>query len=312
MSRKQVTADLQRWSDEVARDPRSLAFLPLARAYRRQGLREAALQLCLRGLEIYPTHVEGHGLLALLYLEAGQREKAADEWSMVLRMEPDNFEALRGIGFCYLERDQLSRARQALERAALLRPTDPAVQEALSMLGSRQDQGRGGADQGLGAALDDPWAELAPAPAGVAGASPTHQAPEATPPDPGGRGGSSPAQLFAGLLGTGPLLGVLLLDVQGLVLAGSLTAASPGTAEALAAVLGGAVEEAERTVLHLSLGQWRGIMLETAGAVLHVAPVDDLVVLLAARKQAPAGWVLRCSTQAVEIARRYLHEQVPS
>src|SRR4051812_5763723 len=139
-------ADLQRWSEEVARDPASLAFLPLARAYRRQGMRPAARQLCLRGLEHYPTHAEAHSLLALLYLEEGDRTKAADEWSMVLRMDPNHFEALRGIGFCYLEQDQLSRARQALERAALLRPQDAAVQEALKVLGTRQELHSGSAN----------------------------------------------------------------------------------------------------------------------------------------------------------------------
>jgi hypothetical protein len=59
-------ADVRRWSDDVARDPRSLSFLPLARAYRKLGLRDAALQLCLRGLEAYPAHIEAHGLLAVL------------------------------------------------------------------------------------------------------------------------------------------------------------------------------------------------------------------------------------------------------
>ena len=49
---------MQRWSEEVARDPRSLAFLPLARAYRKQGLRDASLQLCLRGLEA-PDAISG-------------------------------------------------------------------------------------------------------------------------------------------------------------------------------------------------------------------------------------------------------------
>ncbi|HUP90104.1 MAG TPA: tetratricopeptide repeat protein, partial [Longimicrobiales bacterium] len=74
-------ADLQRWSEEVARDAASLSFLPLARAYRRQGRRDAALRLCLRGLEHHPDNVEGHGLLAVLYFESGQRVKAYDEWS---------------------------------------------------------------------------------------------------------------------------------------------------------------------------------------------------------------------------------------
>src|SRR5690606_35216695 len=109
------------------------------RAYRKQGLRDLSLQLCLRGLAAYPSHVEAHGLLAMLYLDDGDHQKAGDEWSMVLRVDPDNFEALRGMGFCYLEQDRLSKARQMLERAALLRPSDPTVQEALRVLGTRQE-----------------------------------------------------------------------------------------------------------------------------------------------------------------------------
>jgi tetratricopeptide (TPR) repeat protein len=142
--RTPAQADLKRWSDDVARDPRSLAFLPLARAYRRRGLSEAATALCLRGLEAYPTHVEAHGLLALLYLDGGDHQRAADEWSIVLRLDPDNFDALRGMGFCYLEQDRLSRARQMLERAAALRPTEPTVQEALRVLGTRLQLASGG------------------------------------------------------------------------------------------------------------------------------------------------------------------------
>src|SRR4051812_2452570 len=112
-----AAADLQRWSEEVARDPASLAFIPLTKAYRRMGRRDAALRICLRGLERHPTHVEGHGLLALLYLDAGDRGRAADEWGMVLRLEPDNFEALRGMGFHYLEQHDLNNARRHLIHA---------------------------------------------------------------------------------------------------------------------------------------------------------------------------------------------------
>ena len=95
-------AELQRWSEEVARDPASMSFLPLARAYRRQGRRDAALSLCLRGLAQHPTHVGAHALLAVLYLESGDRELACDEWSTVLRLDPHNFEAHRGLGFVAL------------------------------------------------------------------------------------------------------------------------------------------------------------------------------------------------------------------
>jgi predicted regulator of Ras-like GTPase activity (Roadblock/LC7/MglB family) len=328
-------ADVQRWSDEVARNPRSLAFLPLARAYRRRGLRDAAIQLCLRGLEHHPANVEGHSVLALLYLERGDQQLAADEWSMVLRMDPDNFEALRGLGFCYLEQDRLSRARQMLERAALIRPADPTVQEALELLGSRHERQR----RDDPALSDDPWADFSEAPtAAPAVTTAEAEAGEAWEPYAEDDGGGEadvhadigaaqpleqvswrhvevhapplprdPAALFDDLLAGGPLLGVLLVDSQGLVHAGRLTEAVAGEAAALGAVLGGAIGEAARTAAHLSLGEWRGIQLEAEYAVLHLAPAgNDAVVLLAARRSAPAGWVFRSAAQAVEVAARYL------
>jgi tetratricopeptide (TPR) repeat protein len=334
-------ADMQKWSDEVARDPRSLAFLPLARAYRRQGLREQAVQLCLRGLEAYPTHAEAHGLLALLYLENGDHQRAADEWSMVLRIDPDNFDALRGMGFCYLEQDRLSRARQSLERAALLRPADATVQEALRVLGTRQELAETGigprAERGLG---DDPWAEpsLTPQPAGGAaqpaaraGGTHAHPPPPAHAPSraasAGGAGAditgsagapassasatgfgdalTDPGAAFDQLLASGPLLGALLVDAQGLVLAGRLTEAVAGDAAMLGAVLGGAVGEAVRTVAHLGLGGWRGMLLESEHALLHLAPAaGDGLLVLAARRATPPGWMLRTAAHAAEQAAR--------
>jgi hypothetical protein len=394
--RTPAQADLQRWSEEVARDPRSLAFLPLARAYRRQGLAEAAMQLCLRGLEAYPSHVEAHGLLALLHVEQGDSQKAADEWSIVLRLDPDNFEALRGLGFCFLEEDRLSKARQMLERAALLRPSDPAVQEAIRMLGTRQEitrEGigarplpeelapwvsdadraspatapRGSSEVSAGpfaldaaeysaadhrghdapaAAADDaaadapagpstgPPAEEAAgaspvtpfdgAPAGAANAGqpgappePVEEAdrplpfelvdmpweepsmpgpPRAEPPDvvdaqvSGGAEGEAtheaagadtgargvpapfippraaltdPERLFDDLMAAGPVLAVLLVDVQGLVMAGRMDEAVAAESAVLGAVLSDAAGEAVRTVTHLALGDWRGVLMET-------------------------------------------------
>jgi tetratricopeptide (TPR) repeat protein len=278
-----AVADIQRWSADVAQDASSLSFLPLARAYRKQGQREAALRLCLRGLEAHPNNVEAHGLLALLYLESGDRTRAADEWSMVLRLDPANFEALRGLGFCALEDDELSRARQFLERAALIRPSDGAVREALRLLRERQQQ--------RAAAPPEP-----PTPQQAAPLTTTDRtAPVSAPADPGA--------LFNPLL-SGPLLGVLLIDQRGLVLAGRL---SEGSGELVGAILSGAIGETTRTVEHLALGDWHGVLLETERATLQLSPVgEDAAVLLAARREAPTGWVLRVSEQATALARSYL------
>jgi tetratricopeptide (TPR) repeat protein len=273
-------ADLQRWSDEVARDRASLAFLPLARAYRRQGRLKAALRLCLKGLASHPHHVAAHGLLALLYAETGDRARAADEWAFVLRLEPDNFDALRGLGFCMLERAELARARTHLSRAAALRPDDPTVRGALRMIDART---------------------VRPAPPDV------RTGPEVTPAAMPTGSMTDPATLFDDLLAAGPLLGVLLLDERGLVLAGRLR--SGEGAELLGAMLNGAAAEAARTVGHLSLGPWRGMLLDTADARVHLAPVvGGCALLTAAKRDAPTGWVLRTAARATATAATFLGE----
>ena len=310
MKTSAAPADLQRWSDDVARDAASLSFLPLARAYRRLGRRDAALRICLRGLEHNPDNVEAHGLLAVLYFESGQRVKAYDEWSIVLHIEPDNFDALRGMGFYYLEQEKHEAAKKLLARAATIKPNDPTVTEGLRIVDERL--GLAAPEPAMPFELvDDPWLaqpsagavvgagatarfELAPAPA-------TAQAPA--------RSADDPAAIFDPLLRGGQVLGALILDRQGLVIGGSLTGDVHERAEALGAILGGAIEEALRTAHHLKLGSWKGALLEADEAMLHFAPLsDDMIVLLAARKNAPTGWVLRSATQANTIAHEFLEK----
>lgn len=264
-------ADLHRWSEEVARDPAAPAFLPLARAYRRQGRRDAAIRLCLRALERQPEHVEGHALLAVLYLEAGDRQRACDEWATVLTLDPDHFEAHRGMGYAALERGDLGAAKRHLEKAAASRPADPAVQGALRLLHERLAATGDGDGRSAGTPVRDA------------------------------------SSVFEPLLGDSSFLGALVLDTHGLVLAGTLAEGGSMRAEALGAVLGIAVAEAVRLGEHAGVGEWRGILLETTDATLHVAPLGgDLVVLVVAVPGAPAGWMLRVAARAEELARDYV------
>ncbi|MGH7501165.1 MAG: tetratricopeptide repeat protein [Longimicrobiales bacterium] len=356
-------ADLQRWSEELARNPASLAFLPLARAYRRLGRRDLAVQLCLRGLEHHPTHVEAHALLALLHFESGDRARAADEWATVLRLKPGNFEALRGMGFRYLEQNEIAKARNHLERAALIRPEDATVQEALRLIRQRetapvrpspsiaadavnvaanaggpahaarvanaaapgQGAGRGESTliHGETGAASSPTASPSPrtpkpepAERSVTPRFMPATAPAAKAPPPRTVRGSvwagdptippDPTRLFEEMA-TGPLLGVLLLDRRGLVLAGSLRGDGDGAAEELGALIGAAIEEAARTIEHLRLDGWRMLLLECAAATIQVAPVgDSAMVVVAARRGAPMGWVGRSALHAVSVAERFM------
>lgn len=285
---KPEAADVQRWSEEVARDPGAPSFVPLARTYRRQGRRDAALRVLLRGLERNPTHVDAHTTLALLYLEAGERQKAWDEWATALRLDGENFEANRGVGFLQLEQGDWGAAAERLDRAARARPGDGAVADALRLA---EQKVAGGAA---------PAAEATPPPPSAPAGAPAAAARSED-------AGTDPEALFAALEGEAPFLGALLLDAQGLVLAGRLAEAERQRGELLGALLGGTLEEAGRAAEHLDIGAWSGLMLESEQATIHVAPAAaDASVLLAVRSGTPAGWVRRAAKRAEERARAFL------
>lgn len=280
-----TASELQRWSRDVAEDPGSPAFVPLARAYRRQGRREAALSVVLRGLERNPEHVDAHAVLALLHVDAGEREKAGDEWEMILRLDPQNFDARRGLGFLALERGDLVNASTHLNAAAEARAGDPTVAQALKVLARRK-----AAPQRQPDPPTAPAAPAAPAPA----------------PAPAEDRLRDPSRLFDPLAREAPFLGALLLDGRGLVLAGAMIRGASGDGEALGALLSPAVDEAMRTVQLLGMGGWEGVMLDCEGAAVHVAPAGDGVLVLAARTGASAGWVVRAAGRARRLALEFL------
>lgn len=279
----------------MAEDPGAPSFVRLARAYRREGRGAAARDIVMAGLTINPEHVDAHALLALLHVEDGDRQQARDEWETVLRLDPGNFDASRGLGFLALERGDLRAARRHLDLASQARPDDPAVSKAREVLDRRERD----------AATDPrrtPMAQPAPVPAADtlgrvgAGASAGATLP------------GDPVALFSALAGDSPFRGALLLDEQGLVLAGRLEDENRRD-DLLGAVLNTVVAEARRTAGMLRLGDWDRMLLETADATLHLGVLQGgAVVVVVAARGAPAGWVVRIADRARALADRFLGE----
>lgn len=288
---------IREWSEEVARNPESPVFVPLADAYRSRGKLDAALRVLLRGLGRNPQHIEGHAVLARVYMARGDREKAFDEWHAINDLEPGHFEARRGLGFGYLERGDAEMAVEHLERAAELRPGDEAVGEALALARERVEA----PDEAPATAAGE---EDGDAPDGAPGDVPDDV------PSPGETGGE-PRELFAGQLESRELHGVILLDSDGLVVGGRLRGERSDRADEVAAVLSGATDEAVRTARHLELGEWKGILLEMEEVKAYLSPVAGNLLLVAAEGSAPVGWLKRVSAEAREAARRFLTGGAP-
>ena len=284
---------VRQWSEEVAADPASLSFLPLAQAYRGMAKRDAALRLVLRGLEKHPTNVEAHFLLGLLYREGGDTLKAYDEFGTVLTLSPEHPEARRETGLTAAALGRWDAAVRHLERAHAHDPADNAVANALAVAQNRLHP------------RPDPSA--GPSTASASGNGTAAAAPAAEEPWSGARAFEALQSELRSLLAERGIVGAMLLDEHGYVTAGEVRSDAGDRAAEVAAVLGGASAEAERTVRHLALGAWRGILVETPEGVVRMVPAEDGgLVVVAARRDVPTGWVLRVAARAREAASRFL------
>jgi predicted regulator of Ras-like GTPase activity (Roadblock/LC7/MglB family) len=307
-------AQVRQWSEEVAADPASLAFLPLARAYREQGRHDAALKLCIRGLEKHPDHVEAHYLLGLLYREGGEELKAFDEWDIALALDSDHAGSRREIGLIAYARGDYPVAVRHLEKSLANDAFDQEVRTALEDAWARSKGG--GASPASARPAPPPPAVSAPVlrteiDAVAAPAAPS--APAAPPPAPAFAAGfaegthfDAVAGEFDALAGERGIVGAVLLDDQGFVLAGQMVVGGVDRGPEVAAVLSGASSEAGRALTHLGLGAWKGILVETPEAVVRLAPAGDGMIAVAGRREVPTGWTLRVAGRARDAALRFL------
>jgi predicted regulator of Ras-like GTPase activity (Roadblock/LC7/MglB family) len=308
--------EIRRLSDDLARDPSSLVFMPLADALRRAGQLDVALRVALRGLDRHPYLADAHDILARIHADRGDLQRAADEWEMALRLDPSHPQANLGLGFVDYRRGNLESAERRLS-AVGLSDQNPGVAAALdhvrSALGGRTQAGNGHVN-GHDIAAPAPNATTKFEPAALeqrADPLPTlgRRTPAATPavaeypaPDL-----SRAKQLFAPVFDASGQ-NALLVDGDGLVMAGTYADAhGHDVSEVVAAELAGVSGEAERAMRHLGLGAWTSLLVEADGSVLAMtpAPLDSLLVV-AASKETPVGLVRLLLDRALTRARDWL------
>jgi tetratricopeptide (TPR) repeat protein len=274
--RPEQMQQIRRWSEEVAKDPASLSFLPLAAAYRASGRADVALKLVLRGLEHHSENVEAHLLLARLYQERGDLLRAMDEWGIALRLHPEQTEARRELALALLQSGDAAAAVPQLERALQLAPADAELIEALQR--ARRVEAEATAE---GKAEAKAEATVVEEP-GALDAGSTFTAPE--------RG----------------VLGAVLLDAEGRVLVGELKVEGEDRAAELAAALRGASDDAVLAAQHLGLGAWTSILLETPQATVHLAPLPEAMLAVAGERSVPPGRLVRQARRLRADAERWL------
>ncbi|HEX2718451.1 MAG TPA: roadblock/LC7 domain-containing protein [Gemmatimonadaceae bacterium] len=332
-----MSDEIRRLSDELARDPGSLVFLPLGEKLRRQGQLDLALKVAVRGLERHPHNADAHDLLARIAVDRGELQRAFDEWDMVLRFSPAHAGAKKGMGFVCFRQGKLADAERYLSEAIELDATDQSAVAALAhvrlRLGRSPAEVASAAPPGSGSPASA-YPPLPPRRSGEAVARGSGQTaareaaepawllesirnapqpqPEAPPEpvlDPTERAALSrnPRALFADLIGEADQT-ALLLDADGFVLAGAyLSGDGRDVAQEVGAELSGVSDEAQRAMRHFDLGSWTSIVVETQVATIALAPGPrDGLLLVAADGAMPLGMVRRFLDRCAARARAFV------
>jgi len=302
-----VSDDIRTLTARVADEPTSLAFLELAEALRRRGQLEAAGKVARGGLSRYPGLADAHDLMARILSDQGDLAGAFDAWADALRLDPMRTGALKGIAFLYFRAGDAAAAIEHLQRAAEVDPDDVSIAQALVRVRresratlvtpvpevAREDEPA----VGTPAAVKDAAATSEPMPAELPVAEPL---PTASP-RPADETGSPFASLDGGHA-------VILVDANGLLLAGSLTTAGGAEAgERVAAELAGVSREASRAARLLGLGPWHSITLECPDAhVVLVQPTGETVLLAAREPSLPIARVALLAERAAREAKSWL------
>ncbi|RQW88624.1 MAG: hypothetical protein EHM79_05235 [Geobacter sp.] len=127
-------ADIKKYEDILAKDPRSYCFAPLSELYRKLGLLDDAVSVAKKGIEIHPEYVGGFMALGRALSEKGNREEAKASLEKVVLATPENLLAQRLLSQIYQEEGNLFAAERALQILVSFNPEDTESSLALEVL----------------------------------------------------------------------------------------------------------------------------------------------------------------------------------
>ena len=105
-----VSPEIARLRAQLAKDPGSKLFMPLAEEYLKAGMAEEAISALENGLNANPYYMSAKVLLGKAYLQNGDTGKAKEQFEAVVKAIPDNLVANRKLGEIYLGMGMMAEA----------------------------------------------------------------------------------------------------------------------------------------------------------------------------------------------------------
>ncbi len=125
--------EIDRLATQLAKDPHSKVFLPLAEEYCKVGMWEEAVSVLENGLKYYPGFITAMVALGRAYDHLNQQTKARAVLEGAVRLSPENLRAHRTLIKLYTAQ---GLADQALRSCNVILSMNPRDEEALSVQAS--------------------------------------------------------------------------------------------------------------------------------------------------------------------------------
>lgn len=149
--------EIDRLATQLAKDPQSKAFLPLAEEYCKVGMWEEAVAVLEDGLKHYPAFITAMVVLGRAYDQVNQPTKARAVLEGAVKLSPENLRAHRTLVKIYAAQGLRQEAMNSCRVILAMNPKDEealAVQASLAMQGP--DKGNAPSDEQQEPASDSP------------------------------------------------------------------------------------------------------------------------------------------------------------
>ena len=130
--------EIDRLATQLAMDPRSKAFLPLAEAYCKVGMWEEAVSVLEAGLKHYPGFITAMVVLGRAYDQLKQATKARAVLEGAIKLSPENLRAHRTLMRIYAAKGLTQEAKKSCGVILSMNPKDEEALSVQASLGAQE------------------------------------------------------------------------------------------------------------------------------------------------------------------------------
>ena len=116
------------------KNPNSRLFAPLADLYRRAGNTDKALNICQKGIRLFPKWALGYVTLAMIWLDLNKQNLAQQTLETAIQLSPENLLAHKLLGQMWIQQKNSAKTLETYQTILCLDPEDKKARRIIQKL----------------------------------------------------------------------------------------------------------------------------------------------------------------------------------